>query len=401
MPSKNDYYATLGVPKGSSEDDIRKAYRKLARKYHPDLNPGDKSAEEQFKSVQEAYDVLSDSKKRQMYDQFGFYSESGFPQGAGTQAQHGGPEFHFGGFDFSDVFGGAGAGGFRRGSGSGAAAAEEAGGGFSSKFGDLFGQFFGRGGGRSHATQAQPGTDLEYATDIDFWAAVKGTQIKLNVRRQEICATCRGSGSAGGNNIVCPNCNGSGNVTQQAGAMKFNLTCPRCEGSGRIKNACPACHGDGRVASTETVEIRLPAGVGTGDRLRVPGKGNSGTMGAPAGDLYITVRVAPHEFFERDGDDLRIKVPVTVWEAALGTKIEVPTIEGKSLLKIPQGTQNGQKFRLREKGIFNARKNKHGDLFVEVTVQAPKANDEKTRELLRELAKLHQEDPRADLWSKV
>jgi molecular chaperone DnaJ len=403
MPSKNDYYATLGVPKGSPEDDIRKAYRKLARKYHPDLNPGDKSAEEQFKNVQEAYDILSDSKKRQMYDQFGFYSETGFPQGAGAHAQQGGPEFHFGGFDFSDIFGAAGSGGgFRRGSGAGAPAGEDPGGGFSSKFGDLFGQFFGRGGGRTQATQAQPGTDLEYATDIDFWAAVKGTQIKLNVRRQEICGTCRGTGSAGGNNIVCPNCNGSGNVTQQAGAMKFNLTCPRCEGSGRVKNVCATCHGDGRVTSGETVEIRLPPGVATGDRLRVQGKGNSGTMGAPAGDLYITIRVGPHEFFEREGDDVRIKVPVTVWEAALGTKIEVPTIDGKSLLKIPQGTQNGQKFRLREKGIFNARKNKHGDLFVEVTVQAPKANDEKTRELLRELAKLHEEEnPRANLWSKV
>jgi molecular chaperone DnaJ len=395
MPPKQDYYATLGVPRGASEDEVRKAYRRLARKHHPDLNPGDKSSEEQFKKVQEAYDILSDSKKRQMYDQFGFYSENGFPGGSAPGAgQPGGPEFHFGGFDFSDAFGQAGGGGFRPGGG----ASEQ--GGFSSKFGDLFGQFFGR-GGRQQSQQAQPGSDLEYALDVDFWGAVKGTQVRLNIRRQEMCGTCKGSGSAGGNNIVCPNCNGSGNVTQQAGAMRFNLTCPRCEGTGRIRNACPTCHGDGRISSTESVDVRLPAGVQTGDRLRVPGKGNSGTQGAPAGDLYITIRVQSHEFFEREGDDVHIQVPITVWEASLGTKIEVPTIDGRALLKIPQGTQNAQKFRLRDKGIFNARKDKRGDMIVEVVVQAPKANDERTRELLRELSQLHREDPRAHLWEKV
>jgi molecular chaperone DnaJ len=186
-----------------------------------------------------------------------------------------------------------------------------------------------------------------------------------------------------------------------AGAMRFNLTCPRCNGSGKLRNACPTCQGEGRIAHKETVEVRIPPGARTGSRLRVPGKGNAGTMGAPAGDLYITTHVEDHPFFHREGDDIEIKVPVTVWEAALGAKIEVPTIEGRALLKIPQGTQNGQRFRMREKGVFNARLNQHGDQIVEVAVQAPKAQDERTRELLRELAKAHPEDPRAGMWTEV
>jgi molecular chaperone DnaJ len=186
-----------------------------------------------------------------------------------------------------------------------------------------------------------------------------------------------------------------------AGAMKFNLTCPRCNGTGHLKNACPTCHGDGRVARTETVEVRIPAGAQNGSRLRVPGKGNAGTLGAPPGDLYITTRVEEHPFFHRNGDDIEIRVPVTVSEAGLGAKIEVPTIDGRTLLKIPAGTQTGQKLRLREKGIFNSRKNKRGDQIVEIMVQAPQVRDERTKEILRELAQLHPEDPRAELWSKV
>ena len=183
--------------------------------------------------------------------------------------------------------------------------------------------------------------------------------------------------------------------------MRFSLPCPRCNGSGKLKNACPACHGEGRVARSEPVEVRSPPGAATGSRLRVAGKGNAGTQGAPPGDLYITVRVEPHPFFRRDGDNIEITVPVSVTEAALGAKIEVPTISGRAILKIPQGTQNGQKFRLREKGIENARKGTRGDQIVEVAVQPPKAQDERTRELLRELARLHPEDPRAEIWAKV
>ncbi len=384
-----DYYQTLGVSREASEDDIRKAYRKLARKHHPDLNPGDKAAEDRFKKVQEAYDVLSDPKKKTMYDQYGFYSENGMPGGgAGAGAGAGrGPTMDFGGFDFSDIFT-RGAGGRRQ--------AEE-----SANFQDIFSQWFGRQGAETTA-QPQKGSDLEYFLNIDFWQAIKGTQVKLQIARQEVCATCGGSGAAkSATNTVCPECNGSGNVTQAAGAMRFSLTCPRCGGTGRLRNTCPTCHGDGRISTKETVEVRIPPGAQEGSRLRVAGKGNAGTHGAPPGDLYITVRVEPHKFFRRDGDDIEITVPIRIDEAGLGTKIEVPTIDGRALLKIPQGTKNGQKFRLREKGVLNSRTSRRGDQIVEVQLEAPEVHDERTKELLREYAKLHPEDPRAGIWSNV
>jgi molecular chaperone DnaJ len=388
-PPKHEYYETLGVPKGSSTDDIRKAYRKLARKYHPDLNPGDKAAEERFKNVQEAYDVLSDPKKRQMYDQFGFYSENGFP-GAGA-GQPGGahrthPGMDFSGFDFSDFASNSGGAGRRT----------ETGGGFR----DIFSQIFGNRGTEAHS-EPEKGGDLEYVMDIDFWQAIKGTTARVNITRYETCGTCHGSGSSGAGEVTCPQCKGTGNVSQMAGAMKFNLTCPRCGGSGRLRNACPTCGGEGRITSTEAVEIRIPPGARNGSRLRVPGKGNAGTMGAPPGDLYINTKVEEHPFFKREGDNIEIRVPITVSEAALGSKIEVPTIDGRTLLKIPQGTKNGQRFRLRDKGVPNSRGGARGDQIVEVAIEAPEPRDERTRELLRELAKLHPEDPRADMWSKL
>jgi molecular chaperone DnaJ len=389
MPAtKQDHYETLGVKRGASDEDIRKAYRRLARKYHPDLNPGDKSAEERFKSVQEAYDILSDSKKRQMYDQYGFYSDSGMPGGAGGPFEGGG-NFDFGGFDFSQFA--------NRG---GTAGPQEGAGGFGG-FRDIFSQFFGRTGQAEPASAPTRGTDLEYALNIDFWQAIKGTQVRLNISRQDACSACGGSGTTGGNAPVCPECNGTGSVSQMAGAMKFNLTCPRCQGKGRLRNVCPTCLGEGRVPRPETVDVRIPQGVQTGARLRVPGKGNAGNQGAPSGDLYITVRVDPHPFFEREGDNIQIKVPVTVAEAGLGSKIEVPTIDGRALLKIPQGTENGQKFRLREKGVFNARRNMRGDQIVEVVLKAPNVQNERTRELLRELSEVDQGDPRAEIWTKV
>ncbi len=391
MASKQDYYETLGVARGASEEEIRKGYRRLARKYHPDLNPGDKAAEERFKNVQEAYDVLSDSKKRQMYDQVGFYSENGMPGASGGPGD--GPNMGFGGFDFSEFA--------RNAGGSPGAAGGARGGAESFGFRDLFSQMFGRGGNAEPASTTQKGPDLEYALDIDFWQAIKGTQVRLSVQRHESCDACKGSGSAGGTSPICPECNGSGQVSQMAGAMKFNLSCPRCEGRGRLRNVCPTCFGDGRVARTDSVEVRIPAGVTAGSRLRVPSKGNAGPMGGPAGDLYITIRVEPHAFFERDGDNIQVKIPITVSEAGLGAKIEVPTIDGRALLRVPQGTQNGQKFRLREKGVFNARKNNRGDQIVEVVLQAPKVHDERTKELLRELAEVQTEDPRAEIWTKV
>ncbi|MDQ2711772.1 MAG: molecular chaperone DnaJ [Acidobacteriota bacterium] len=392
MPSaaKKDYYETLGVGRSADTEEIRKAYRKLARKYHPDLNPGDKSAEERFKSVQEAYDILSDDEKKKTYDQYGFYSPNIPPNGPGA-GSGAGPGF--GGFDFAEYMRQQQAAG-----GAGAATEDEGPGG---SFRDIFGSFFG--GGRSRQTSPQPerGADLEYGLNVDFWQAIRGTQVKLNISRQETCETCHGSGSAGGNVAVCPECDGSGTVTQMAGAMKFNLTCPRCGGSGRLKNACPTCRGEGRISRPDTVEVRIPQGVASGSRLRVAGKGNAGVAGGQAGDLYITIRVEEHPFFKRDGDNINIQVPLTVSEAGLGAKIEVPTIDGRALLKIPQGTQNGQKFRLRDKGIINGRKNSRGDEIVEVILRSPDVHNERTRELLRELAQVQTTDVRQDIWSAV
>ena len=394
MPAtaKKDYYEALGVGKTADADEIRKAYRRLARKHHPDLNPGDKAAEDRFKKVQEAYDVLSDENKRKIYDQYGFYSDNIPPNGPGGGAGGSGP--NFGGFDFSE---------FLRQQQAGAAGgrAEDSEGGFG--FRDIFSQFFNRGGRQGGTATAQPerGADLEYGLNVDFWQSIRGTQVKLNISRQETCETCHGSGSAGNSVAVCPECDGTGNVSQMAGAMKFNLTCPRCGGSGRLKNACPTCRGEGVVTRGDTVEVRIPQGVASGSRLRVAGKGNAGVAGGPAGDLYITVRVEEHPFFKRDGDNIDIEVPLTVAEAGLGAKIEVPTIDGRAILKIPQGTQNGQRFRLREKGVFNARKNTRGDEIVEVVLRAPDVHNERTRELLRELAQVQTEDVRSDMWTKV
>ncbi|MEP6962425.1 MAG: molecular chaperone DnaJ [Acidobacteriota bacterium] len=387
----SDFYQTLGIEKAATADEIRKAYRHLARKHHPDLNPGDKAAEDRFKQVQEAYDVLSEPKKKQMYDQVGFYSDSGQPP---PGARGAGPNMGFGGFDFSDYFAKGGSGSTARPS----AQPDESG----ANFQDIFSQWFGRQQNPTAAQQPpQKGADLEYGLNIDFWQAIKGTQVRLNVARQEACTICNGSGARSGNNTVCTECNGTGSVTQMAGAMKFSLTCPRCEGTGRLRNRCPDCHGDGRISKAETVDVRIPPGAQQGSRLRVAGKGNAGTHGAPAGDLYITLRVEEHPFFRRDGDDILITVPVRIDEAGLGTKIEVPTIDGRALLKIPQGTNNGQKFRLREKGVTNSRAGTRGDQIVEIAIQAPDIRDERTRELLREYAELHPEDPREDVWSKV
>ena len=401
MAAKTDYYEALGVPRDAKDDEIRKNYRKMARKYHPDLNPGDKSAEDRFKKVQEAYDILSDGKKRQVYDQHGFYADNIPPGGPGSGggSHQRPPNMDFNGFDFTGFVNEQQRSQQRRGAPDPGAPGGFPGG--SGSFRDLFGQFF---GGREREEQqggAEKGSDLEYGLNIDFWQSIRGTQVKLNINRQEECITCGGSGNMGGNTTVCPECDGTGNVAQMAGAMKFNLTCPRCDGKGRLRNVCPTCSGDARLLHQETVEARIPAGVQAGARLRVAGKGNAGRNGGQAGDLYITIRVQPHPFFLRDGDNIEIQVPISVTEAGLGAKIEVPTIDGRALLKVPQGTKNGQKFRLREKGVHNARKSNRGDEIVEVVIQAPKVQDERTKELLRELATLQPEDPRAELWGKV
>lgn len=380
--TKQDYYELLGVSRKASAKDIRAAFRKLARKYHPDLNPGDKSAEEKFKQLQEAYDVLSDSKKRQMYDQYGFYAEN-LPPGGGAPGQapggdSGGINFDFGGFDFG---GGAGAG-------------------EGTSFRDLFSQFFRGGRGAVMEPEHEPGGDLEYQIEIDFWDAVRGAVKRMTITRLDTCETCHGTGAVGSPQ-TCPVCHGSGTVEQAAGKMRFNVPCNRCGGTGKLRTPCRTCGGEGRVRRTEAIEVRIPPGLSSGSRVRVPGKGNSGTLGAPAGDLYLRVEVRPHPFFERRGNDVYTKVPVTVSEATLGAKIEVPTIDGRSLVKIPPGTNCGSTLRLREKGIASARNGSRGDQYVEVQVVVPRRTDERVRNLMKELEKIEPEDPRRDLFSKA
>lgn len=409
--TKKDYYETLGVKKSASADDIRKAFRKLARKYHPDVNPGDKSAEEKFKAISEANDVLSDPKKRKIYDQVGFYSDNidpaaaeayarggatgaggfggvpgGFP--GGDQQGQGGVHFDFGGFDFSDFINNA-SRGQRTSSGGGG-------------FRDIFGSMFGGGRGAAQAEEGpEPGTDLEYQVNVPFWTAIRGGVMRLNITRQDVCSQCHGQGflEAPGK---CPECGGTGQITQTGGRMKFNVQCPRCHGTGKNLTTCPTCHGEGTVSKTEPLEVRIKPGTRDGQRIRVPGKGNAGAHGGAPGDLYAIIRTEGHPIFHRDGDDISLTIPVTASEAALGAKIEVPTIDGRALLKIPPGTQSGQKLRLREKGVPSAtREGARGDEIVEITVTVPMPRDERTKELLRELAKLNPEDPRSELWAKV
>lgn len=406
--TKKDYYEILGVKKSASAEDIRKAFRKLARKFHPDVNPGDKSAEEKFKSISEANEVLSDPKKRKIYDQVGFYSDNidpaaaeayarggatgaggfgGFPGGGSQQGTPGGVPLDFGGFDFSDFVNNAGRG--QRTSTSGGS------------FRDIFSGIFG--GGRGAATEEgpEPGTDLEYQVNVPFWTAIRGGVMRLNITRQDVCPNCHGQGALESPG-KCPECNGTGQITQTGGRMKFNVQCPRCHGTGKNLTMCPTCHGEGTVTHTEPLEVRIKAGTRDGQRIRIPGKGNAGAHGGLPGDLYAIIRAGDHPIFHRDGDDISLTVPVSATEAALGAKIEVPTIDGRALLKIPPGTQSGQKLRLREKGVPSAtREGVRGDEIVEITVHVPMPRDERTKELLRELAKLNPEDPRADLWSKV
>jgi molecular chaperone DnaJ len=402
--TKKDYYEILGVKKSASADDIRKAFRKLARKYHPDVNPGDKAAEEKFKTLSEANDVLSDPKKRKIYDQVGFYSDNidaataeAYARGGGVasgpgdgfRGAHGGAQganFDFGGFDFTDMFEGAKG---RKASTSG-----------SGSFKDIFSGIF---GGRGGAAQEgpEPGSDLEYQVNVPFWTAIRGGVMRLNITRHDSCPHCHGHGfieSAG----TCSECGGKGQITQTGGRMKFNVPCPRCHGTGKNLSVCPECHGEGLVERTEPLEVRIKAGTRDGQRIRIAGKGNAGLRSGPTGDLYVIIRTAEHPVFQREGDDIRITVPVSATEAALGAKIEVPTIDGRTLLKIPPGTQSGQKLRLREKGVPSATKEgARGDEIVEVKVTVPMPKDERSKEILRELAKLNPEDPRADLWKNV
>jgi molecular chaperone DnaJ len=409
--TKKDYYELLGVKKSASAEDIRKAFRKLARKYHPDVNPGDKAAEERFKQISEANDVLSDPKKRKLYDQLGYYSDNidpaaaeayaraqagGYGPGPGTASGGGRPgqgvPVDFSGFDFSDIFGGSGAGG----------QASTGGGRGGSSFRDIFSGIF-NGGGRGGVEPQgpEPGTDLEYQVTVGFWQAIKGTEMRLQVTRLDTCTNCHGSGYLEQPG-VCPECGGSGQIQQTSGRMKFNTTCPRCGGTGKLRSVCNVCAGDGVVSRPETITVRIKAGTRDGQRIRLAGKGNAGPRGGAPGDLYIVIRTENHPVFHREGDDISLTVPVSITEAAMGAKVEVPTIDGRTLLKIPPGTQSGQKLRLREKGVPSATQDgRRGDEIVEVKIVVPHVQDERSKEILRELAKLNPEDPRAELWKAI
>jgi molecular chaperone DnaJ len=385
--TKQDYYELLGVARKASVKELRAAYRKLARKYHPDLNPGDKSAEEKFKQVQEAYEVLSDTKKRQMYDQFGFNVPGpggGPPPGAG----YGGASpqdihFDFGGFDFG---GGASPGGAQGGG---------------TSFRDLFSQFFRGANAAQEAQEHEPGADLEYQIDITFAEAMRGTVKKISFTRLDICKVCHGTGAAAGDEKTCPTCGGSGQVTQVSGKMRFQISCSRCGGSGKLRTMCRNCSGEGRVPKVETLDVRIPPGAQTGSRVRLAGRGNAGLHGGLQGDLYIILRVEAHAFFDRRGDDLYTVVPVTVPEASLGAKVEVPTIDGRAQVRIPPGTSCGKKLRLREKGAPSIRQpGKRGDQIVEVQIVVPKPEDERVRHLMKELSKVDPDDPRQEIFAR-
>jgi len=397
-PNK-DYYGTLGVKKTATAEEIRKAFRKAARRYHPDVNPGDKRAEEKFKEISEANDVLSDEKKRKVYDQLGFYSDQIDPAQAEAYARqsagHGAP-VDFGGFDFTGFQGGPGQ---HRGQHTGADSAADAA--SWGSFKDIFSGIFSGAQQPQRARGPQPGTDLEYQATVDFWTAIRGGQARLEVRRQEVCPSCHGQSSAGGQ-MMCPECDGTGQVTQMGGRMKFNIPCPKCGGQGRISNTCSTCQGEGVVSRSEPIEFRIKAGTRDGQRIRLQGKGNAGANGGPAGDLYLIVRTETHPVFSREGDDIHMTVPVTVPEASLGAKVDVPTIDGRAQLKIPPGTQSGQKLRMRERGVENAqRPEQRGDQIVTVEVQVPTLGDERSREIMRELAKLNNQDPRVALFDKL
>ncbi len=361
-----DYYQTLGVDKKASSVDIKKAYRKLARKYHPDLNPGDKVAEAKFKEIQEAYAVLSDSKKRAQYDQFGFVGDA--PPGGPQQQTY---TSGFEGFDFSS-FG-------------------------SSPFQDVFSSIF---GAKTQASRRpQRGEDLHYTMKVSFQDSINGVKTRIKLTRMDSCSTCRGKGYVGsGGQSVCPACGGSGQTSMQRGFMKFASPCPTCGGTGNTPGTeCSQCHGSGLVSKSDLISVRIPAGVDTGSKVRIAGKGNVGKNGGPVGDLFITIEVDAHPFFKRKGKNIFVKIPITVPEATLGAKLEVPTLFGKTTIRIPPGTKSGQKFRLREKGSPVPGKRIRGDQYVEVFIVPPSFDDERIRELMRELQKIAKENPREKL----
>ncbi len=358
MASKKDYYELLGISKSASADEIKNAFRTLAKKYHPDVNPNNKGAEEKFKEINEAYGVLSDPKTKSEYDQFGH---------AGVGA---------GGFSDGNA-----GGGRPQGPGNG-----------SEDFGDMddvFSQFFGgRGRGRSATarSEGEAGNDLRFDLEVSFEEAAFGTTRDIHFRKLSTCDICHGSGAvAGSGQVLCPTCHGTGQIRQSQGFFTTARTCPRCNGQGELPGAaCPTCHGHGRVEKERTLSVKVPPGADDGSRLRFRGEGEAGQNGGPAGDLYVYLHVKPDIFFKREGKDLHIEVPITLVQAALGAEIEVPTLEGPVKMKIPSGTQSGLTLRLKDKGIRNPKESGQGHLFVKVLVVVPTNLNEEQRKKLEE-----------------
>jgi molecular chaperone DnaJ len=362
MAAKTDYYESLGVSKGDSDATIKKAYRKQAMKYHPDRNPGDEEAEAKFKEVGEAYMILSDAGKRAQYDQYGHAGVDPSMGGAGAGAQ---------GFDFNDL---------------------------GDMFGSVFGDFFGGGGQQSHR-----GSDLAYHLDLDLEQAVHGSTVKIRVPCQVHCDGCGGTGASKGSHPEsCDTCGGVGQVRMQQGFFTVQQTCPACRGQGKvIKNPCSTCGGQGRVQDTKILSVKVPAGIDSGDRIRLSGEGEAGPMGGQSGDLFVELRVKPHAIFHRDGSDLQCEVPIDYGVAVLGGAIEVPTLGGRVKLKIPAQTQSGQSFRLRGKGIKSMRGSRHGDILCRVMVETPVNLTKKQKSLVQELQasmEAGNQKPQAQRW---
>ena len=367
MPKK-DYYEILGLNRDASEEEIKKAYRKLAMKHHPDRNPDNPKAEDHFKEAKEAYEILSDAQKRAAYDQYGH-------AGVDQQAGMGG-------------FGQSGAGGF---------------GGFADAFGDIFGDIFG--GGRGGRPGVYRGADLRYNLEISLEDAARGAETRIRIPTMEECESCAGSGARKGTEPkTCSTCHGHGQVRMQQGFFSIQQTCPKCHGTGRvIPDPCPSCHGAGRLKQHKTLSVRIPSGIDEGDRIRLSGEGEHGVNGGPPGDLYVQIHIKPHHVFQRDHDDLHCEMPISFTTAALGGEIEIPTLDGMAKIKIPAETQSGKVFRLRGKGIKGVRSHSHGDLLCHVVVETPVSLTERQRELLRELEAINAKDdsrhnPRARSW---
>jgi molecular chaperone DnaJ len=366
--SKRDYYEILGVSKNASEAEIKKAFKRMAMKYHPDRNPDNDEAIEKFKEAKEAYDVLADQQKRAAYDQFGH-------AGVDPSAGMGGAGFGGGGASFSDIFG------------------------------DVFGDIFGGGGGARGGQRVYRGADLRYNLELTLEEAVKGTSVNIQIPSHEPCDECGGSGAKKGTEpTTCTTCGGHGQVRMQQGFFSLQQTCPHCHGTGKmISDPCGKCHGKGHVKKTKTLSVKVPAGVDNGDRIRLSGEGEMGENGGPPGDLYVHMHIKEHPIFQRDGNDLFCEVPVSMVTAALGGELEVPTLEGRVKLKIPEATQTGKLFRLRGKGVKSVRGSMTGDLLCKVAVETPVNLTKKQKDLLKELEDSLNDDsvnhsPKASGW---